>query len=123
MKDGALHVAQSGKQSPFIAFTGLSIPGPAVATAGVRAEKGGKLGIAWRLDGQKDFTSAQTAYQDFAASSEFQDVTVKIPAEGSIIHLRLLLPDGTTDLRRLELKAAKGKQAKQWTFASEKIIK
>jgi uncharacterized sulfatase len=120
VKDGALHVAASGKQSPFIAFTGLSIPGPAVATASVRAEKGGKLGIAWRLDGQKDFTPAQAANQDFTASSEFQEVTVTVPAEGSIIHLRLLLPDGTTDVRRLELKAANGKQAKQWTFEARK---
>ena len=116
VKDGALHVVPSGKQSPFIAFTGLSIPSPAVATARVRAEKGGKLGLAWRLDGQKDFTPAKTAQQDFAASPEFQNVTVTVPAEGSIIHIRLLLPDGTTDLRRLELKAANGKQTKQWTF-------
>ena len=116
MKDGVLRITPSGKQSPFVAFTGLSIPGPASATASVRSEKGGKIGISWRLDGQKDFTPEQTVKQDLAASPEFQNVTVNIPAKGSIIHLRLMLPDGTTDLRRLELKDANGKQTKQWSF-------
>lgn len=115
-KDGVLHITPEGKQRPFIAFPNLSIPGPAVATASVRAEKGGKLGIEWRLDGQKDFTPVQTALQEITASSEFQDVTVAVPAEGSIVHIRLLLPAGTTDLRRLELKAVSGEQVKRWTF-------
>ncbi len=119
VKNGALHVTPSGKQKPFIAFSGLSIPGPAVASASVRAERAGKLGIAWRLDGQKDFTPEQTTYQDLAASLEFQDVIVTVPAEGSIIHLRLLLPDSTTDLRRLELKAANSQQTRHWSFATQ----
>ncbi len=118
VKDGALHVAPSGKQTPFIAFSGLNIPGPAVATASVRTAKGGKVGIEWRLDGQKDFMPGQAAHQDLGPSAEFQDVTVSVPAEGSIIHIRLLLPGGMTDLRRLELNAANGRQVKQWTFGT-----
>ena len=114
--DGALRITSSGKQSPFIAFTGVSIPGPASAIASVRSEKGGKIGFSWRLDGQKDFAPEQTVKQDLAASPEFQNVNVNIPANGSIIHLRLMLPDGTTDLRRLELKDTSGKQTKQWSF-------
>jgi uncharacterized sulfatase len=116
MKDGVLRITPSGKQSPFVAFTGLSIPGPSSATASVRSEKGGKISISWRLEGQKDFTPEQTVKQDLGASPEFQNVTVNIPAKGSIIHLRLMLPDGTTDLRRLELKDANGKQTKQWSI-------
>ena len=116
IKDGALHISPSGRQRPFLACSGLNIPGPAVATPSVRAEKGGTLGIEWRLDGQKDFTAEQVARQEIAATSEFQEVTVNVPAKGAIIHIRLLLPDGATDLRRLELKAANGTPVKQWTF-------
>ena len=119
VKDGALRITPSGRQRPFLAFSGLAIPSPAVLTASVRAEKGGTLGIEWRLDGQKDFVTEQVVRQDFAASSEFQDITVSVAAKGSIIHFRLLLPDGTTDLRRLELKAAGGSPVKQWTFATQ----
>ena len=117
VKAGALHVvAEAGKQHPFIAFSNLNIPGPAIATASLRAPQGGQIGIAWRLDGQKDFPPAQTARQDLPASAEFQAASIAVPANGPIIHLRLLLPDGTIDLRCLELKAATGEPAKQWNF-------
>ena len=119
VKDGALHVAPSGKQNPFIAFSGLNIPGPVAATASVRSEKGGKLSLAWRFDGQKDFAPEQIAQQDIAASSDFQNVTINVPAKGSIIHVRLLLPEGASDLRRLELKDANGKQTNQWNFETQ----
>jgi arylsulfatase A-like enzyme len=120
IKDGSLHITPDGKQKPFVAFSGLSISGPAAATASIRSEKGGKVGIAWRLDGQKDFTADQTAYQDLAASAALQDITISVPANGSIIHIRLLLPDGTSDLHRLEIKATKGKQSREWTFEAQR---
>jgi hypothetical protein len=103
VKDGVLHITPSGKQKAFLAFANLSIPGPAVVTASLRAEKGGKVGIEWRLDGQKDFTPAQSAHQDIATSREFQDISMPIPADDNIIHLRLVLPEGVSELRRLEL--------------------
>ena len=120
IKDGALHIAPDadGRQRAFVAFSGLTIPGPAIATANIRSEKGGKLGIAWRLDGQKDFVPEQVTFQDIAASAEFRDVALNVSAKGAIIHMRLMLPDGMSDLRRIEIKNQDGKPAKQWNFES-----
>ena len=120
IKDGALHIAPDadGRQRAFVAFSGLTIPGPAIATANIRSEKGGKLGFAWRLDGQKDFVPEQVTFQDIAASAEFRDVALNVPAKGAIIHMRLMLPDGMSDLRWLEIKNQDGKPAKQWNFES-----
>ena len=120
IKDGALHIVPDSKdrQRPFIAFPGLTVAGPAIATADIRSEKGGKLGIEWRLNGQKQFVAEQTVFQDIKASTEFQKITFKVPAKGSVIHIRLLLPDGTSDLRRLEIKGVGSKPAKQWNFES-----
>ena len=120
VKGGALHIVPEtgGRQRAFVAFSGLTVSGPAIATANIRSEKSGKLGIAWRLDGQKEFVSEQVIFQDIAASAEFRDVALDVPAKGAIIHLRLMLPDSTSDLRRLEIKAADGKPAKQWNFES-----
>jgi len=116
VKDGALHVESGGKQKTFIACTGLNIPGPAVITANVRAEKGGKLGIAWRLDGQKDFVAEQTILQDLPASPEFHNVKFNVSAKEAIVHIRLIPPEGASDLRRLDVHALAGKLAKQWNF-------
>ena len=116
VKDGALLITPEGKQRAFLAFANISIAGPATATVSVRAEKGGKVGIEWRLDGQKDFIPAQSTHQDMAPSNEFQDVNIPVAADGTIIHIRLIMPDGASALRRLELKSANGKNAKQWTF-------
>jgi hypothetical protein len=116
VKGGVLHVTADGKQRPFIAFTNLSIPGPATVIASVRSEQGGKLGIEWRLNGQPDFSAAQSTHQELPASAEFQAISIPVPAAGTLIHLRLVLPAGTSDLRRFELKSNSGKQSRQWSF-------
>lgn len=118
IKDGALRIVPDpkGKQRPFIAFSGLTIPGPVLATIHLRSEKEGKLGVAWRLDGQKDFVAEQTIFQDVPGSPDFHDVKLNVPAKGTIIHLRLMLPDGTSDLRRLDVHALESKAEKQWNF-------
>ena len=118
IKDGALHIVpDGGARQRFIEFSKLTIPAPAVATASIRTALGGKIGIAWRLDGQQDFTSGQMIIQDIKASAEFQDVALDIPAKGPVIHLLLMLPDGTSDLGRLEIKPSNGEGAKLWSFA------
>ena len=119
VKDGSLHITPDGNQSPFLAFSNLRIQGPATAVASVRAENGGKVGIEWRIDGQKDFSAAQSTQQEIATSSEFQDIGIPLAAEHTIIHIRLVMPPGATDLRRLEIKSINGKQTKQWTFGAQ----
>ncbi len=118
IKDGALRIVpdSKGKQRPFIAFSGLMIPGPVVVAVNIRTEKEGKIGIAWRLDGQKDFVAEQTILQDASAASDFHDVKLNVPAKGAIVHIRLMLPEGISDLRRLGVNALEGKPAKQWDF-------
>jgi arylsulfatase A-like enzyme len=117
VKQGALHITPVGnRQKPFIAFANLQIPGPAIVTASARASKGGIIGVSWRLLGQNGFVAGQMAQQEFVVSGNFQDVTFDLPAEGSIIQLRLHLPAGITDLRRFEIKSANGDQVKRWRF-------
>jgi arylsulfatase A-like enzyme len=119
VKDGSLRITPDGKQKAFLAFANLGIQGPATAVVSVRADKGGKVGIEWRLNGQKDFSAAQSTHLELAASSEFQDVSLPVAAEGVIIHIRLIPPPGATDLRRLALKSKSGKETRQWTFDAQ----
>lgn len=71
IKDGALRITPDADAAQgFIAFSKLRITGPAVATASIRSENGGKLGIAWRLEGQDDFPAEQMIVQDIKGSAE-----------------------------------------------------
>ena len=108
-----------GKQKAFVAFSGLENRGPGSATVVLRSELGGQLGVAWRLDGQKDFPPEQSVRETIGGSPEFQTVTLRLPAEGKIIHLRLLSPDGTTELRRIEFKSTSGDGVWEGRFGSE----
>lgn len=121
VKGGVLHVTPkgTGKQRPFIACARLSVPGPATGALSVRSTASGSAGFAWRLDGQKDFPPDQVAMFRLPASPDWQDRSIAIPAGGTIIHLRVLLPAGQSDIRRIELTASKGKTAKQWRFESK----
>ena len=116
VKDGSLQITPDGKQTPFIAFSDLHIGGPASANVQLRSAKGGKISIAWRCHGQKDFLPEQITHLPLAAAEDFQTIASPIQADGNIIHIRLLVTDDITDLRSLEIKANKGKDAKKWTF-------
>jgi hypothetical protein len=74
----------------------------------LRTGPGGPLGIAWRLDGQNDFVPAQLVTSTAKASAEWQNVMLKIPAEGTTIHLRLDLPNHPVAVSTIIFKDRKG---------------
>ncbi len=121
VKDGALHVTpnKGARHRPFIACSTMSIPGPAMATLELRSTTGGAAGFAWRTEGQRDFPPGQAVSLRIPASDQWQDVKAEIPAEGRIIHVRVLLPDGESSIRRIGLTSTKGKAAKAWRFSRE----
>lgn len=119
-RDGYLRVTpDAGATRPFIVTTKLRLPGPANATVSLRTAKGGQVGFAWRQDGQKDFLPAQLVLLEVAGSDAWQEVTAALPATGPIIHLRVILPTGVTDVRQVEIRAARGGARASWDFAAE----
>lgn len=89
------------RQKPFLAQAKLKIHGPAKATVRIKTSVAGKVGFAWRLDGQKDFVAGQSVETNVKASSEWQDLEFDLATEETIIHLRLLLPDGDVELQKI----------------------
>ncbi len=118
VRGGVLRITpdEPGRQRPFIARARLKIPGPAQATAQIRSTNGGRVGFAWRLDGQKDFPSKQVVASVVPASGDWQEVRAELPAKGQIIHLRVLIPGGTTDIGRISLSGKNSNATKQWVF-------
>jgi hypothetical protein len=114
VEKGALRVAPAGKgkRAPFIACARLKIAGPIDATIEIRAPRGGKVGLSWRLDDQTDFVAGQTSSTKLSATEKWQTAKVKLPADGRVIHLRAHLPAGVSEIRRIRLVDARGKIAK-----------
>lgn len=110
VKDGALQLtADKRKQAPFITRSQLKLNGPLTATLSIKSDTAGAGGIAWRMDGDKDFLPANRVAFKVGVESEWQAFEVPIPASGSIIHLRLQFPGSSTQIQKLEIKGVEGK--------------
>ena len=115
--DGALRITPtSDQQRPFLACAKLRVPGPATATVTIRSADGGQAGFGWRLEGHQDFLPGSVATVTVPGSPDWQEVKAELPAEGSIIHLRVLLPNGPCDVRSVEIRSTKGGAVKTWRF-------
>ena len=76
--------------------------------------------MALRTQEQADFAAAQTARFPLAASPDWQDVNVTLPADGTVIHVRLHLPQGgTADIAHIALRSADGKATTHWQFSAK----
>ena len=113
-RDGHLQISHSKGGRPFMVRNGLAITGAFRATIEVRAERPGKIGIAWREDGQDDFEPDQNVGKVIEASQKFQTVELEIPAGNETIHIRLHLPPGQTAVRSVEFSA--GDKTRAWAF-------
>ncbi len=121
MTDKALQVvSQEAKRDPFIANAKFKIPGLSKAVIRIRPSEDGKVGVAWRLDGQKDFKSVQSAAVTVKASDDWQDIEVPVDVTERVIHVRILLPGGSSEIGRIQLMSSDGQGSKVWTFSSER---
>ena len=104
MIDGALQVKpdQTGK-APFLTKSKLKIPTPAVAKITLKSEVGGPVGVAWRMDGDKDFLPENKASSKIGGSDQWQTVEIPISASGRLIHLRVMLPEGDSAVSAVDV--------------------
>ncbi len=109
-KDGTFILTTDKKaQAPFITRSQLKLTGPLTASLSIKSDTAGAGGIAWRMDGDKDFLPANRVAIKVSADNDWQTHEVPLPANGKIIHLRIHFPGGSTQIQKLELKDAAGK--------------
>ncbi|MCB1078812.1 MAG: sulfatase-like hydrolase/transferase [Verrucomicrobiae bacterium] len=105
--DGALRIIGDPQAAPnarpFIARTGFDLMGPVTATLRLRAAKAddGAASLSWRTK-QDTFAKHQVAAFQWPTGPDFQNVSVNLPEEARIIHLRILPPRGA---ERLEIES------------------
>jgi len=115
--DGALRVVASGKansKSPFLVRTGLRLPGPVTAKIKLRSTVAGSGSFAWRLKGQTEFMPECIRSFTISDSDDWELHEFELSFEGELIHLRVVLPNGTTLVRELELHSSKGELLQLW---------
>jgi uncharacterized sulfatase len=106
------------KPRPFIARARLNLPADVTAAVRLRTHQSGSAGFAWREEGQTDFPPEQLVTFDCPASSQMQEHSVRIPARGKVIHVRLLLPAAGADIERIEFRDASQKPLKTQRFGT-----
>lgn len=100
----------------FLAFQGVSLQGSVHMKIRIQSTEPGKVGVAWRQDGEKDFASGQSASLNHPGSPDWVEHVLEFQPTGKAIHLRLFLPGGTTRVSHLEFQSQKGGKGPQWDF-------
>lgn len=116
VKNNALVVTSGKGKPPFLAQTGVKVAGPASLRMDLRTFRDGNVGVSWRLDGQKDFVTGQASTTAVVGGNGWHPCEVPIPAEGTVIHLRLHLPEGESAIRNVQLVDGEGQVNKAWRF-------
>ena len=101
--DGILTLIPEKKGAAFVTRTGIRLKSPAVVTLAVKSDAAGPGAIAWRIEGEKDFLPDSRVSFEVAKANEWQTCEVPLPAAGTIIHLRIHLPGGTSQIRKITL--------------------
>lgn len=97
------------KPQPFIARAGLNLAGPVTVSMTVKTATPATIGLSWRNSKDKDFAVSNRTNIALAKTNEWQPIEAVLPEGSKIIHLRILVPDGMTEIKNLELKPARGK--------------
>ncbi len=117
VKDGSLLVSTAkGRDArpSFLTHAQLELAGPLTATVTFKTVTDGKFNLSWRRQGDKEFSPTNAVSFAAAASSEWQTTEISVPVQGTLIHLRLNLPGGTTVIREIQFKTAGGKVVSLW---------
>ncbi|MFW6170093.1 MAG: sulfatase [Planctomycetota bacterium] len=111
---------QSNTESrkPFLVRNGISLTGPVRLEANIRSVTAGNATLAWRSKKDKRFSTDRKLTFDLGSSGAWSDHRIQIPVEGTLIHLRLHLPPGTTCVRSLKLRGREGESTSLQSGAS-----
>jgi len=116
VRNNTLQVSPQGRRPPFLVMSKLKYQDAFKAKVQLSNEKPGRLGISWRVQGQKDFTDDQVATIEIPVIPDFQEHEIEVPAKGTVIHVRLLLPPGRTAIRKIQF-SSDDRANNAWNFS------
>ncbi|TWT84881.1 Arylsulfatase precursor [Planctomycetes bacterium CA13] len=115
VEDGSLCMSsKSSATAPFFVYNGLQLPGPVTATIQLTSSNRGEAAISWRTSTQKDFLPECKAVSEITTADQWATHTIELPVQGKLIHLRFIVPSGTTTIREFKLESPSGKAVVLW---------
>ena len=99
--------SKSGRRS-MLARNGLRLKGPVDARIELKPSKTGRLIITWRTKQTPQFAPENQIAIDVNKADQWQDLQASIPNVQTIIHLRIVLPEGTTSIRSATFRPSDG---------------
>jgi arylsulfatase A-like enzyme len=102
-RDGIMVLTSDKGKAPFIARSSLALKPPADIKLKIKNNAGGPASIAWRVEGEKDFDPKNRIKFVVEASDDWQAHQITLPAIEKIIHLRIHLPVGVTQIEKIQM--------------------
>ncbi len=102
--------------SPFLVRQQLQLKGPFQLEVTHRNNMAGRIAVGWRREGQADFQRDQVAASPVPASETWKQTRITVTDTQSIVHLRLFLPPGQTQIQSIRLVASGPSEIQSWQF-------
>jgi arylsulfatase A-like enzyme len=120
---GALRIERDGR-TPFLGTTAVKHRGPLVMKLRARSATGGLGKVQWRLADQETFPKSGQIV-DFALPGgvDWQEVSVTVPDQGEVVHVRVYLPAerAPVEIQSLQFLPADSNQSiRTWNFSHTK---
>ncbi|MBM4079478.1 MAG: N-acetylgalactosamine 6-sulfate sulfatase, partial [Planctomycetes bacterium] len=109
---------QLASPGAFIATASLQHAGEAIFRLRLRSLAGGPGKMTWRTADQKEFVEVQVVPFDLPGDGQWHEVSVKVPAKGTLVHVRLYPASkpGAVEIDWIRLCQADGTELKVWDF-------
>jgi len=119
LEGDSLRINPVGRQ-PFLANAKVRAIGPAQVRLRLRVPHNGPGRLQWRTEGQDAFPAAGQEKSFDVVGGDWQELSVPLPVEGKLIHLRLFISDwkGPTEIDWIEIgpKDGRTQDHKRWDF-------
>ncbi|MFW6161920.1 MAG: sulfatase [Planctomycetota bacterium] len=117
VEGGILTLTCKGTRA-FIANASFRHPGPAVLTVRARRTAPGKGRVQWRTAGQKRFQPGHSVPFELPRPGAWGEASVKLPVEGTLLHLRLFPGVGKApvEIDWIRLEKPGGTVTRTWQF-------
>jgi len=119
--DGALRIEADGP-TPFLGTAQVKHTGPMTLRLRTRSTAGGSGKVQWKTVDQETFPAeGQVAEYNLTASDGWQEVTVRLPVQGTTAIVRLYLPHGkAVEIQSIEFRpAGSDKPVRAWSFPAQ----
>jgi len=105
----SMDIVPHGKKSPALIRNGIQLTGPIKIEMTFKSVGEESIQLHWRNQNEKTFVIENRLSIPIEKSSEWQTLSVEIPSEEHVVHVRFNLPAAPVQFRSLELSPSKGK--------------